>query len=319
MIHYPVAYTYTSYTYGVPQGSIIGPLLFLVYINDLPNCMNDGLARMYADDTNITFHSHDLSELEDAMNAELINLNTWLQSNKLSLNTAKTELMVIGSRQRHATFSETNDLNVFVDNEKIKKVQSTKSLGLTIDEHLTWKNHINNIAKKISSGISALKRVRPFINRETAVKAYRGLVEPYFTYCSPVWDGIGLKLGEKLQKLQNRAARVMTRSSYEVSSASLLSELGWSVLGKSRMKQKAILMYKVNNNCAPQYLQQLFTPKVSNHDLRNSLNKLSVPKPRTDYLKRSFSYSGASLWNSLSEQLRSAPLNSFKVELTNFL
>ena len=151
------------------------------------------------------------------------------------------------------------------------------------------------------------------------MKAYRGLVEPYFTYCSPVWDGIGLKLGEKLQKLQNRAARVMTRSSYEVSSASLLSELGWSVLVKNRMKHKAILMYKVNNNCAPQYLQQLFTPKVSNHDLRNSLNKLSVPKPRTDYLKRSFSYSGASLWNSLSEQLRSAPLNSFKVELTNFL
>ena len=213
-----------SYTYGVPQGSIIGPLLFLVYINDLPNCMNDGLARMYADDTNITFHSHDLSELEDAVNAELINLNTWLQSNKLSLNIAKTELMVIGPRQRLATFSETNDLNVFVDNEKIKKVQSTKSLGLTIDEHLTWKNH------SIKTGISALKRVRPFINRETAVKAYRGLVEPYFTYCSPVWDGIGLKLGEKLQKLQNRAARVMTRSSYEVSSASLLSELGWSVL-----------------------------------------------------------------------------------------
>ena len=75
-------------------------------------------------------------------------------------------------------------------------------------------------------------------------------------------------------------------------------------------KQKAILMYKVNNNCAAQYLQQLFTPKVSNHDLRNSLNKLSVPKPRTDYLKRSFSYSGASLWNSLSGQLRSAGLFS---------
>ena len=134
------------------------------------------------------------------------------------------KFMVIGSRQRLATF-ENHDLNIFVNDKKIKKVQTSESLGLTIDEHLTWKNHIDNITKKISSGISALKRVRPFIDRDTAVKAYRGLVEPYFTYCSPVWDGLGCKLSEKLQKLQNRAARVMTRSSYEVSSASLLSEL----------------------------------------------------------------------------------------------
>ena len=105
----------------------------------------------------------------------------------------------------------------------------------------------------------------------------------------------------------------MTRSSYEVSSASLLSELGWNVLKKTRVKHKAILMYKAYNGCAPQYLQQLFPPRYSEHDLRNSLNKVFVPKPRTDYLKRSFSYSGTCLWNSLPEQLRSASsLKSFK-------
>ena len=125
---------------------------------------------MYTDDTNVTFHSRDLSELEDAMNVELINLNTWLKSNKLSLDIAETEFMIIGSCQRLATFKN-NDLKVFVDNKDIKNVQSTKSLGLTFDEHLTWKNHINNISNKISSGISAFKRVRPFINRETAAKA----------------------------------------------------------------------------------------------------------------------------------------------------
>ena len=127
-------------------------------------------------------------------------------------------------------------MNTFVNDKKIKKVQTSESLGLTIDEHLTWKNNIDNITKKISSGISALKRVRPFIDRDTAVKAYGGLVEPYFTYCSPVWDGLGCKLSEKLQKLQNRAARVLTRSSYEVSSASLLSKLGWNVLEKTSCK-----------------------------------------------------------------------------------
>ena len=113
---------------------------------------------------------------------------------------------------------------------------------------------------------------------------------------------------------------MITRSSYEVSSVPLLSELGWNDLAKNRVKQKAILMYKVNNNSAPQYLQKLFTPNVSRYDLRNSLNKLSVPKHRTDYLKCSFSYSGASLWNSLPKQLRSASsLKSFKVALNNFL
>ena len=129
---------------------------------------------------------------------------------------------------------------------------------------------------------------------------------------------------EKLQKLQNRAARVII--TYEVSSASLLSELGWNDLAKNRVKQKAILIYKDNNYCAHQYLQQLFTPNVSRYDLRNSLNKLSVPKPRTDYLKClkcSFSYSGASLWNSLPEQLKSlrstSSLKSSKVALNNFL
>ena len=152
------------------------------------------------------------------------------------------------------------------------------------------------------------------------MKAYGGLVEPYFTYCLPVWDGLGCKLSEKLQKLQNRAARVLTRSSYEVSSASLLSELGWNVLEKTRVKYKAILMYKVYNGCAPQYLRQLFPPRYSEYNLRNSLNKVCVPKPRTDYLKRSFSYSGAGLWNSLPEQIRLAPsLKSFKVALNKFI
>ena len=91
-------------THGVPQGSIIGPLLFLVYINDLRECLNDGLPRMYADDTNISFQSDKFDKLETLMNIELEQLKEWLNVNKLSLNVAKTEFMVIGSRQRLATF-----------------------------------------------------------------------------------------------------------------------------------------------------------------------------------------------------------------------
>ena len=100
-------------TYGVPQGSIIGPVLFLIYINDLPECLNEGLPRMYADDTNISFQSNKFDELEDLMNIKLGKLKEWLNANKLSLNVAKTEFMVIGSRQRLATYDD-HEINVFV-------------------------------------------------------------------------------------------------------------------------------------------------------------------------------------------------------------
>ena len=131
-------------TRGVPQGSIIGPLLFLVYINDLPNCLGDGFPRMFADDINISFSSENLSELENVINSSLINLNKWLIANKLSLNIAKTEFMVIGSRQRLSTFNS-HELRVTVDDEPVRQVKSTKTLGLTLNENLTWRNHFEDI------------------------------------------------------------------------------------------------------------------------------------------------------------------------------
>ena len=123
-------------TKGVPQGSIIGPLLFLVYINDLPNYLNGGIPRMFADNTNISFSSNTLSDLEHLINFELQSLNRWLIANKLSLNIAKTEFMVIGSRQRLATFDDP-ELCVTVNNASVKQVKSAKTLGMTLDENLT--------------------------------------------------------------------------------------------------------------------------------------------------------------------------------------
>ena len=116
---------------------------------------------MYADDTNISFQSSNLIDLEDNMNNEFSSLNSWLIANRLSLNIAKTEFMIIGSRQRLINHDVSN-LNICVNNTQIKRVQHTKSLGITIDENLTWKNHVDVICKKISSGIVALKRVRRF-------------------------------------------------------------------------------------------------------------------------------------------------------------
>ena len=172
---------------------------------------------------------------------ELLESNRWLLANKLSLNIAKTEFMVIGSRRRLATFDD-HELCVTVNGASVKQVKSAKTLGITLDENLTWRNHVDAITKKISSGIGALKRVRGLIDQETANRAYQGFIEPYFSYCAPVWDGLGNTLSDRLQILQNRAARVITRSSYDISSNLLLDQLKWNNLSVNRQKQKAILI-----------------------------------------------------------------------------
>ena len=274
---------------------------------------------MFADDTNISYSNNNPTDLENLMHSSLVNLNRWIKANKLSLNIAKTEFMVIGSRQRLAAF-DNHKLRVTVNSEPVRQVTSTKTLELTLDENLTRKNHIEVISKNVSSGIGALKRVRGLIDRETVIKVYKSCIEPYFSYCAPVWDGIGVTLSDRLQKLQNRAVRVITQSTYDISSRNLLDELQWYSLSINRDKQKAIFMFKTLNGLTPQYLEEMFSSRIGHYTLRDSNRKLFIPKPNTDYLKRSFSYSGTSLWNSLPESLRLSPsLTSFKTNLEHLI
>ena len=181
----------------MPQGSILGPLLFLIYINDLPNFLRGAVPRMFADDTNLTLSAKTLTELKLALTPELNNLSCWLKANKLSLNVAKTELMIIGQ-------DKCDDVKIRIDDQIIKRVNHTKSLGLTIDAQLSWGKHNEEIWREVSSAISALKRVQHFISKETAIQIYNALIMPHFDYCSPVWDCLSGYSSDKLQKLQNR-------------------------------------------------------------------------------------------------------------------
>ena len=131
--------------------------------------------------------------------------------------------------------------------------------------------------------------------------------------CSPVWDCLSGYLSDKLQKLQNRAARVITKTPFDTSSNHLLSTLDWERLFLRRKKQKALMMFKTMNGLAPEYLQSLFSQRHSVYNLRDSEGKLTLPKPNTNYLKRSFSYSGAMLWNNFPKCLKNAvSVNNFK-------
>ena len=194
---------------------------------------------MFADDTNITVAADSLTELENKINIDLENLNRWLVANRLSLSVTKTKFMVIGSHQR-IRVSENDEINVEINGKSITRVHKAKSPGLLIDEHLTWKDHVDEVVKKISKAIGALKRVRPFISVKIALQIYHALIRPHFDYCSSVWDECNVTLCDKLQKLQNRAARVITKSSYDVNANHLLTSLRQDNLAKRRKKLKAI-------------------------------------------------------------------------------
>ena len=154
-----------SLSWGVPQGTIIGPLLFLLYINDLPNCLSNCNPLMYAYDTHLTYASNKIHNIQTSLNEDLENVHNWLRANKLTLNMTKTEFMLIGTRQRLSTVTVSPTLAI--KDFRVTQVATAKSLGVTIDDNLDWGRHMEKIIKKLSSGIGAIKRVSHLVPQAT--------------------------------------------------------------------------------------------------------------------------------------------------------
>ena len=164
------------------------------------NCLSSPCPRMYAHDTHLTFVYNDISVINDALNRDLDLVNNWLISNKLTLNTSITEFMLIGSRQRLRALPRAP--SICLDGAHIDQVSSVKSLGVYIDENLSWNTHIDQLSNKISSGIRALKRICSFVPPVTLHSVFNSFVQPHFNYCSVVWDTCNITLSRKLEKLQ---------------------------------------------------------------------------------------------------------------------
>ena len=214
--------------------------------------------------------------------------------------------MFIGSPQMLRNVSN-YQANISIDDKQIQQVNKSKALGTIVDQHLSWKPNTENICKKITSGISALRRVKPFIaERGTLISIYNAIVRPYFDYCCEVWDVFGEIQSKRLQKLQNRAARIISSMSNDVDHSVALHVLGWEPLDITRKKAKARMMYKTLNNIGPESLTKLFHCKneTTKYNLRNISGSLCLPQPRTNGMKNSFMYDGAKLWNSTPKEIR---------------
>ena len=260
---------------------------------------------MYADDTHLTYAGDCVGNLQLYLNQDLDNVHNWLRANKLTLNMTKTEFLLIGSRQRLSTL--TDSPTITIHDSQVSQVTTAKSLGVTIDNKLDWSSHIDKLTKKVASGIGAMKRIRHLVPPATLHLIYQALIQPHFDYCNIIWGNCGIILQDKIQKLHNRAARVLTNSNYDADAGHLFELLGWKNLASQQHIQRATMVYKSLHGLALDYLCSKFSERRETaYNLRDSENKLNVPLPRTNYYKNSFSYSGATLWNSLPRDIRQA-------------
>ena len=191
----------------MPQGSLLGPLLFIAYMNDLPSAAEDVNITMFADDTSLNQEIKTASDIKDDLIPAFAKVYEWLRHNNLSLNAIKTEFMIIGSHQRVRRLDSTPESTPYiiqVGDMMIKRVTKVKYLGLVVDENLSWDEHFEYISKKISRNIRIIKHMRTILPYEALITLYMTLVEPHFRYCDTVWGQCNETLKGKLQTLQNR-------------------------------------------------------------------------------------------------------------------
>ena len=265
---------------------------------------------MYADDTSLCLKSRDISQLNEAINDDLAHLDSWLKGNKLSLNVAKTQSMLIATKPKHRTLNNAAEkLHLKIRGSELDVVYKTKYLGVHVDNSLDWKEHIKTVSTKVSRAIGFLKHAKNILPIASLRTLYSSIVEPHFRYCGSVWGCCGTSDIDQLQKLQNRAARIVTNSRFDAPSRPLIESLGWKTVRDLVDQDSRLMVYKSINGLAPQYMSNLFTRNsaCSSRNLRNTKTDLRLPKKASANGQKCFSYRGAKLWNSLSAEIKQAP------------
>ena len=289
---------------GVSQGSILGPLLFVIYINDIVNAVHKCDISLYADDTALFYASSDPLVMSQVLNEEMVSLSKWFYNNQLTLNVQKTNVMILGLSKRLQNFSH---LNISIDGIDLNRVDRCKYLGIILDQHLSFYDHINYISGKIRQKLGIFARCRKYISQDTALTLYKSLILPHFDYCDQVWDTCTLKQQDHLQILQNRALRTIVRAPQRTHIPDLHKQCQLTTLQERRTFHLATTIYKVMNGLMPSYLLDLLQTPQHNHRTRHiQSNNLSLPRCRLETGKKAFAYRAPKLFNSLPQYVRQA-------------
>lgn len=304
---------------GVPQGSILGPLLFLLFINDLPNISNLVEFLLFADDTNIIASHDNFQDLIHLINIELSNIAEWFKLNKLVVNISKTNCIYFHPKRKK---TPNNILDIKMDNINITQTSSTKFLGIIVDQHLSWKENTDNLAKKISKNLNIIKHIKKFLNPQALHKLYYTLIHPHLIYCNIVWGNNYKIITEKIQILQNKSIRLIFKERNYISTTNLMTKFKILNISNIHKYQTGIFIFKYLHKLLPPFFySKLFQDKYKiTYVIRTrNINNLSIPFASTTTRLFTIKFSGPRIWNNLPSRLKNInSISSFKNAIKNY-
>ena len=311
-VHYNgVSSSFKTVNCGVPQGSILGPLLFIIYINDLSSVSQILTSILFADDTTLFDSDKNLTTLVDRFNNELVNIFNWLNANRLSLNIDKTNFMIFRPKNKQDLCPE-----IKINGSQINQVDKAKFLGVIIDSKLNWSEHTKHITKKISKGIGIIIKARKLFNHETLLNLYNTMVLPFLSYCIHVWGKAANVYLDKIHRLQKKIIRIVSGVPSRTHTQPLFNALKVMSVFQVYEYYVGVFMFKLNTDCLPPLFSMFErTSNIHNYSTRqhNTFYVNFVPTLRS---QKNIKITGSKLWNKIIRKINvNCKISTYKTNL----